>query len=290
MRGNGLEATSYVALVDVDPRVADVLLERLRDAGVAAYAVPCEPAQGVLLEVRAPVEPRDRLHVDESAVETARELIRAELSEDDHRDAAERAESDEGRTDGDRTDDRSGPTDDDGADTDLRAESDDGRDEASGAPSDRRRTLDEDAVFAEIVAAYDAEPDTPVAPWPTSEDTDESEESSTDSRGAGRMGTEASGDRGAAEPATAETDAEPDEEGYVPPPPPPLPSLDPLTKLGWVGLVGGPLLLVLATVAGPSVPDWFIPVGVVGFLAGFVVLVTRMRGGPPDESDDGAVV
>ncbi len=65
-----------------------------------------------------------------------------------------------------------------------------------------------------------------------------------------------------------------------------------MTRWAWAGVVGGPLLLTLATLLGWSVAGWPAVVGVVGFLAGFGTLVARMGDGPrvDDGPDDGAVV
>ncbi len=79
------------------------------------------------------------------------------------------------------------------------------------------------------------------------------------------------------------------EERYVPPPPPPLPQLDNVTKLAWLALGGGPALLLVAAVAGLAVPAWLAFLAVLGFVGGFLVLVVRMKGGPPDD-EDGAIV
>jgi hypothetical protein len=57
---------SWAALVEVDARVTDALLDSLEDAGVAAYAEPV--ADG-----------RDRLHVDAALRETADAVVAAEL-------------------------------------------------------------------------------------------------------------------------------------------------------------------------------------------------------------------
>ena len=67
MRGNGLQAETYVAVADLDPRTADVLLAELRERGVAAYAAD-SPDPG-------PGGPVDRLYVDAEAEEQARSLI-----------------------------------------------------------------------------------------------------------------------------------------------------------------------------------------------------------------------
>jgi hypothetical protein len=84
-----------------------------------------------------------------------------------------------------------------------------------------------------------------------------------------------------------------DEEHFIPPTPPPLPKLDPVTKGAWAALFGGPIYLVVATVAGWQVSGLAAFCAVAAFVAGFAILVLRMHEqgpGGPDDGDDGAVV
>jgi hypothetical protein len=66
-RGNGLVASSYVAMADVEPQLADQLLGELRVAGVAAYAAAV--ADGTV----------ERLYVDRAAVPDAEAVLRRRL-------------------------------------------------------------------------------------------------------------------------------------------------------------------------------------------------------------------
>jgi hypothetical protein len=108
-------------------------------------------------------------------------------------------------------------------------------------------------------------------PWPTP------------GPGAGRMG---------AGPRDSVAPDDPADEHYVPPVPPPLPRLDPVTKLAWIALFGGPLYLLISTAVGSAISGLAAFLAVAAFVGGFVVLVLRMDNGrPPDSgSDDGAVV
>jgi len=74
---------------------------------------------------------------------------------------------------------------------------------------------------------------------------------------------------------------------FVPPPPPPLPELDTVSQLAWGGLIGGPLFLVIAAIAGWALPSLFLGLAVLAFVAGFVTLVVRMKDRPPDDWDPG---
>jgi hypothetical protein len=72
MRGNGLSADAYVAVADLDPRTADVLLAELAARGVAAYAAD-SPEPG-------PRGPVDRLYVDATAEAQVRMMIDDQLA------------------------------------------------------------------------------------------------------------------------------------------------------------------------------------------------------------------
>ena len=62
MRDNGLNAASYEAAGEVDPRLADTVLKSLAAAGIAAYT---KPSVG-----------RDQLYVDATETGRAREIVR----------------------------------------------------------------------------------------------------------------------------------------------------------------------------------------------------------------------
>ena len=86
---------------------------------------------------------------------------------------------------------------------------------------------------------------------------------------------------------------DPADEHFVPPLPPPLPRLDPVTKLAWLALFGGPIYLLISTAVGAAISGLAAFLSVAAFVGGFVVLVLRMDNGRPPDSgsgDDGAVV
>ncbi|MFD3355947.1 hypothetical protein [Streptomyces fradiae] len=88
--------------------------------------------------------------------------------------------------------------------------------------------------------------------------------------------------------------ADDDGEGhFVPPEPPPLPEADPAVKFGWLGVAGGPVLMLLAVLLQWDMTWWLTTLCVGGFLGGFAMLVGRMRPGDEEDDDDpgrGAVV
>lgn len=74
-RNNGLEAAAYAPLADLDPQLADAMLDALREAGVAAYTVPAPGQAGVYFEMRSPDRPTDRLWVDRDARAQAEQVL-----------------------------------------------------------------------------------------------------------------------------------------------------------------------------------------------------------------------
>ncbi|MCD9594227.1 hypothetical protein, partial [Streptomyces sp. 8ZJF_21] len=86
---------------------------------------------------------------------------------------------------------------------------------------------------------------------------------------------------------------ETDEGHFVPPEPPPLPESDTTSRFAWLGVLGGPLLLLGVVLFQVEMVWWIATLGVGGFLGGFVTLVLRMKDEDEDEDEDpgrGAVV
>ncbi|NKZ06447.1 hypothetical protein [Actinomadura latina] len=279
-RGNGLSADTYAPLVDLAPHLADAMLAALGEAGVAAYATSPSGLPEAAEPAAEPVagDVLDRLYVDVDMKPTAEGILRVHLAR--LRDASARG-SDDGRG---KPAERAGTAD--RADTDLADPAPDGpvRDAGpdAGGPAER----DEDAIWAEIVAGYDAVPDGDV-PWPDEENIREPAEPP-------REGDDRTGRLPRArviKPAeTPEFPPDDDVDGhYVPPPPPPLPAADPLTKGAWIALIGGPVYLLITVILDWEVPGWAAFLAVAAFIGGFVTLVLRM-GDEPRDPDDGAVV
>lgn len=234
MRSNGLTASSYSPVADLDPQAAEALLGDLRQRGVAAYTKPVETSSTVGLDgAEFRVAVKERLYVDASASGSVRELI---------------------------------------------------------AHVDPTSDLDnDDLTWAQIVAGFDAPVTSATAGWPPQEDL-------TDRDADGRFdaGTEPCNPppppRAGA--SRAPFDAHRIDESFIPPEPPPLPRLKPAQQLAWLGLAGGPLLLLMAALFTIALPVWLSLAAVVGFVGGFLALVATMedRQGPDGGSDDGAVV
>lgn len=80
-RDNGLQASSYDRLLDVETHLVDGLLERLRDEQVAAYSAPTTGRRGVYGETLLPSSPSDSVYVDSGRRDEARHVADRYLSE-----------------------------------------------------------------------------------------------------------------------------------------------------------------------------------------------------------------
>jgi hypothetical protein len=127
----------------------------------------------------------------------------------------------------------------------------------------------------------------PVPRWPASEDVDDKYEPLIDvPTGLTVEDTPAADDD--TKPKRKDDDPH---DHFVPPDPPRGPRLDWITRLAWLGLLGGPLLLIAAAVLDFGTGR-ITTLAVAGFIGGFLTLVLRMKDRlpPGDGGDDGAVV
>lgn len=155
----------------------------------------------------------------------------------------------------------------------------------------------DEAAWLDLVARFDApgpEAGADIAPWPEREDLTDSVPVTPAGPDAFPANPPALAPRTGAGHGPRDTSPPPDPDGdhYVPPAPPPLPNLDPVTKLAWLALFGGPCYLLVATAVGWTVSGLAAFLCVAAFVGGFAVLVLRMDNGGPRDSgpDDGAVV
>ncbi|MEV5361494.1 hypothetical protein AB0L12_01775 [Streptomyces cellulosae] len=182
-------------------------------------------------------------------------------------------------------------------------------------PEERGVPFDEAAAWEAIVAGYGEEPPDPpgAKPFKSVEDLAllESETNDADdSDGVDGAGTKAPPrkaeepparplggsvafapgvgprDYSVAEPAEEDLD-ESDEGHFVPPEPPPLPEADVTSKFAWLGVLGAPVLLLLAILLGWEMTWWLTTACIGGFLGGAVTLVMRMRTDDEDDGDPG---
>jgi len=80
-RDNGLHATSYARVLDVDSPVVDGLLDRLRDEDIAAYVAPAPGQRGPYCDTVLPMTPRDSVYVDADRRDHALAVIDRYLEE-----------------------------------------------------------------------------------------------------------------------------------------------------------------------------------------------------------------
>ncbi len=313
-RDNGFVARHYVPLADLDPRLADAMLEALRAEGIAAYVVPSTGQLGGYLEVHLPERPRDRLWVDRRHHDRATTLLnvhgdRPDLiaATPDQLDPGSDAGLDGGAN---------------GAQVDGEGLPDGGSDKhVDGAPTSDDST---DDVWAQIVAGFDLPATVGAGPWPLAEDlppdTDQHAAASGDGSDRRRPSSiesfytatqdptdqspvprrivrpvDPSVDAGTSSSTAATPSGEYDplsilDEHFVPGPPPPLPRLRRGTRWALAAILLG-VVLIVGRAFWDSVPD-AVFLGVLFVVGGFIGLVAMMREDRPSDSDpdDGAVV
>jgi hypothetical protein len=165
--------------------------------------------------------------------------------------------------------------------------------------------LDVDAVFAAIVADFGTPAPEGAGPWPAAEDL------RPDEPPAAEVPLDEVPDAGARHPRRGprhrlpdgsaladayDIDPEPEPEDtdpqdrFVPPEPPPITSTDLPSRLAWLGVIGGPLFLLVAALVLQTLPTLVVIGALAAFIGGFVTLVARLPRDRGDGSDDGAVV
>jgi hypothetical protein len=276
-------------LVDLDPRLSEALLVSLAAVGVAAYV---EPAAGtvdtVSRAVALPKRPLDRLWVDAARADEARSVVSAEVAEL----TALLAEEDPGATAHGFVQ----PVPRTAATKVLQPPRLPQPPARPGAvvPSDFSPVSDNDAAWQQIVEGFGKDLDSPVPPWPVSEDVDDdrtiADEAATSRRLRRRNDPDVSEDD--ALPAWLEPDALEDDGHYVPPPPPPIPKVRRHTVGSLVALTVGLVLVFAPNLVGQVQSVGLGIVGIALMLGGAGALVWHMRDAPPTDSgpDDGAVV
>ena len=166
--------------------------------------------------------------------------------------------------------------------------------------------LDVDAAFAAIVADFSAPAPPGGGPWPAAEDVgpdeppaaevaldDSSDAELRESRRGPRHrmpdGSDVPGGYDL-EPGSEPAEPEDPQERFVPPEPPPITSTDLPSRLAWIGVIGGPLFLLIAALVWRTLPTFVVIGALAAFIGGFVTLVARLPRDRGDGSDDGAVV
>jgi hypothetical protein len=234
-RDNGLAAVLWTPLRDVDPRVGEHLLDLLETVGIAAYLEPSADVGPYTRTVFLPSPPTDRLFVDRARSREARALV--EEHADDH--VRDRVAGEPPRADLPSA----GPL---------------------PEPAAARREVDEDAEWARIVAAFEAE------------------------HGRAVVDEEFSPTPPPPPPHEPEVLDRPDEH-FEPPPAPPLPAPSPGSLYAVLIVVAGIVLVGAPSLLGVSA-DLGLVLGLVAVAGGAAMLVARMRERTERDGDDGAVV
>jgi len=301
-RDNGLDAASYVPLVDVDPRVGEHLLDLLGSAGVPAYLEPSADVEPYTRALSLPSPPTDRLWVDRDQRGEARRIVDAETPDGprprppggDDQPSHGLADLDEERAWREIVTAWSGPPAppqpprDPSPDRAL-----DTRSADPSGPRHEDRSGDHDALDERRLGQQQHRGD---------DDRDRAPAARDDPAALGRaLPTPADLDATAEEAAAAKAAADDDEltvdgvpavdeEHYDPPPPPPVPRPSRTTILAVLLIALGGLLFAAPGVVGMD-DRTGLTFGVAAVLGGGALLVLRLRESRGDDGpDDGAVV
>lgn len=282
-RDNGLDASAYVEVRDVDPRVGEEMLDLLRGVGVAAFLEPKVDNDPYRWGAALPSPPKDRLYVDRDAQETAREIL-------EHPDLASAHAA---------------------AGASAAAVPDAAREERSRSQRFELDDSDVDDRFEELIAGFTRSdvPDAPARddhvgvrpPGPLPEaapdQTDSEVPDAAESAAAPeRVTPPAQGSASVDDPliwrgptGPIGPAADDPAEHYNPPDPPPWRAPSRQAQLGILVLLLGAVLLFFPDLIGLS-GQVSVFLGVVGIAGGVGLLVLRLHKGDRDDDDDGAVV
>lgn len=270
-RDNGLDATDWRAVDDLDPRLSEYVLDLLAAQGIAAYVQPAVDVDPVTRNATLPSTPQDRLFVDRQHAQAARESLRRFLAENAGRDPAK-----------DRPE--PGPA----------AE----KLPTAGTPPAvgpnpgsalNASPAEIDATFADIISRLEDLRADPTAEPMTGYTTEVAPEPPPAGPVDGRHVTEPSL-LDALDTFGADL---PDDDGpaeqFVPPPPPPLPRLSPQAVFGGLAVLVGLALVIGRPAAIPLSSSAIMVLGFALMLGGATALIMRLRADPDENHpDDGA--
>lgn len=281
-RDNGLPSAEWGALVDLDPRLSDALLDSLAAEGVPAFVEPARDTDSYTRATSFPSRPLDRLWVDPSRADLARGVVTSEVT--DLAAMLEPGANPQGLV-------RPVPA---SAATRVLPPP-----ELPGAaispiqpPVAGDALPSDDELFRQIVAGFTAESDDPVPRWPVSEDVDDEAPAGSPRRRRTDRSRRQDDDEDDGLPGWVEPAAL-DDDGHYRPPTPPKVGLPRMQVLGGVALIVlGFVALFRPSVIGFSADGLALVLGLLLTAGGACVLVMSMRDAPPTDSgpDDGAVV
>jgi hypothetical protein len=282
-RDNGLHATEWGALVDLDPRLSDTLLDSLAAEGVPAYVEPAQDVDSYTRAATLPKRPLDRLWVDPSQADLARACVAAEVT--DLAALLEPGTSPAGLV---------RPVPRTAAARVLQPpELPSSAVSPSSPPTGGDALPDDDELFRQIVAGFSTPVSDPVPRGPVSEDVDASPDAPPDAPRR-RRSDRAAPPAEQVEPLPSWVEPEAlEDEGHYEPPPPPKIGMPRLRSLGGaVMIVLGFVVLFLPSLVWLTDDGLSLLLGLVLIVGGTSLLVFSMRDAPPTDSgpDDGAVV
>ena len=306
-RTNGLPASDWGALVDLDPRLSETLLDRLAAAGVAAYVEPAgmtaDPASRAVL---LPKRPMDRLWVDPARADDARAVVVAEISELTARLAQDNPQA---TADGFIQPVPRAAAARVLAPPELPERISHPVSAEPGTAEPGPASPSDDEVFRQIVAGFDRDHGQPATPWPAAENVPDGADpgptaAAQDTPEPGTSGPAQESARGRSlrrrarpvdPPATdlpgwLEPEALDDDGHYEPPPPPPVPRFTSRTIGSLLAILGGLLLTFAPNVVGLYDSPALGFVGVLCFVGGAGSLVWALHDPSGNDPDDGAVV
>lgn len=269
-RDNGLDAADYAVAGDVDPRVGEHLLDILAAGGIAAYLQPSADLNPILRATTFPARPTDRLYVDRTHLDTAREHLDKLTGGAGHTPATPRSDT---RTDQSTVD-------------------------AEWAKIVAGFHTPTDPTAPPWPASEGVDP-TRAPELPPNDPPEQPRQpggmlpSAADFSGVSlnrRRTDEPSLLDGLDTFGTGTDDDSEDDERYTPPPPPPLPHISKFAVAGVLGVVLGFVLFLFPWLL-PIERNFVTLIGFTAIVGGAVTLVWRLRSGDDDDDfDDGAVV
>jgi hypothetical protein len=168
----------------------------------------------------------------------------------------------------------------------------DGGTDAEHPSTPKPDPLDVDSAFAAIIAGWADSPST--GSWPTEEDLTVGRHRLTgdgpDDEVQYELLTPTGNPLVPALDLPVEED-EPEPDAFVPPEPPPLPRGDLVGWMAWIGVIAGPLFLLVVVIGWRGAPQLLVVAALLAFVGGFITLVSRMpKNRDDDDYSDGAVV
>jgi hypothetical protein len=302
-RDNGLPSAEWGALVDIDPRLSEALLDSLAAEGVAAYVEPAQDTDSYTRATVLPKRPLDRLWVDPSRADLARGVVTSEVADL----TALLAEQDPGanahglvrpvpRFSAARV---LPPPELPGPPVPLVSKDPMTADPAelpttpSAPPLGIEPRPSDDELFRQIVEGFALETSDPVPRWPVSEDlSGPSSDTAASGEAPHRRRQDTPPPPEDALPSWVEPEKLEDEGHYEPPTPPKVPRLRPRTAGAMAMLLLGLVALFQPSLILLDGDPLSILIGLLFTGGGAGLLVAWMRDAPGTDSgpDDGAVV